>query len=211
MGLLDDFLLGRNRRSENNLIDDYFRRDTSNLKVKALNDKAFTTEVADTRASSLGAATALLRTTGSLPKGFFSAGVSAPIAFDNQGGKAYKKLRDAGIGAGSKTSQLYDALYGQQNLAADENDRLGQTLRNILSNNGRDGARQPFGSSVGNNRNNSSGVQINNAGFNKTNGSFLDGYRKSFTNILNDQSVFGQDQNTGDSFGLPELISFYDT
>jgi hypothetical protein len=116
MGFLDDYLLGR--KQERNNLDNSFLRDNANARITRFTPQGIQFQGVDARASSKGAATALLRTTGSIPQGFFNnnqGGLDNIITFDEVGGDTFNRLQDAGIGEGSLVSDLYKALQNKNN------------------------------------------------------------------------------------------------
>lgn len=113
MGVLDDILLGR--RGDQHSLQSNVLRDYMQSKVVSLTEKGIAFERLDNRASTLGAATALQRTTGRVPEGFFT-GVSqnAPNTFDSSimafqtenAQQMFKKLTDAGVASGTTLAEL---------------------------------------------------------------------------------------------------------
>lgn len=113
MGVLDDILLGR--RGDQSALQSSVLRDYMQAKVVSLTEKGIAFERFDNRASTLGAATALQRTTGRIPEGFFT-GVSqnAPntanssiMAFQTENAQQmFKKLTDAGVASGTTLAEL---------------------------------------------------------------------------------------------------------
>lgn len=136
MGILDDFLLGRS--GDNKSLDSAILRDYLGSKIVGLSNKGVVFERPDNRASTLGAATALQRTTGRIPEGFFNrVNEKAPntlgsstIAFDGDKGQdIFASLRNQGIGVGSTLGQiLTNGINGQANTAG------GADIRELLAN-----------------------------------------------------------------------------
>lgn len=115
MSFLDDFLLGRNRNR--NRLGESLRRDTANARVTRVSPKGVAFEGVDRRASTLGAANALLNSTGSIPSGFFT-GVTREtvIPFRQENGADFQLLQDNNIQAGSRVSDLFNVLQPQGNI-----------------------------------------------------------------------------------------------
>lgn len=133
MGVLDDFFLGRNR--ERKQLANSRLEDIRNAKVIALGDKGALIETADRRASSQGAAVAMLRTTGSIPEGFFvtaSRQSLVPFAQDS-GNETAKALRDNGAGLGSTVSDLNRVINGS---AANGSQSLKEEMLRLLNESG---------------------------------------------------------------------------
>lgn len=203
MGVLDDFLLGRggNRRG----VDNSIFRDYINRKVTNITDKGLSFEQFDNRASTLGAATALQATTGSIPEGFFSRiSPNAPntdgssiLAFpEAQREEVFKRLGDVGAGPGTSVNELQE-IFAQQG-----NQQLQSLLEGMLAgqsgpqsrSNG--GSRQPFGSTdSGGPGSSTGGSRASGNGFANIVESFLKSYKPNSQGGLpannNDPSALG--------------------
>jgi hypothetical protein len=135
MGFLDDYLLGRNRERSN--LDNSVLRDTVNAKVTRFTPQGVQFQGVDRRASSRGAATALLRTTGSIPPGFFNndqGGLNNIISFDNVGGDTFKQLQNDGIQEGSLVSDLFKSLQNNGNSQINASNQTNNRISNSLNN-----------------------------------------------------------------------------
>jgi len=138
MGVLDDFFLGRNR--ERRQLASSQLEDLRNAKVLALTERGALIETADRRASTMGAATALLRTTGGLPEGFFTkASRESLVAFRGDTGKETAGLlASRGIGKGSTVSDLAGAL-GSGGEAASSSRKIAEEIDLYLKENRKNG------------------------------------------------------------------------
>lgn len=199
MGVIDDFLLGLN--NDRKSLGEAYARDNSNPRLRHFTSKGFSTDIPDQRASTLAAGTALLRSTGSLPSGFFNRS-SGPIAFDTDGGSQYQRARDAGVNVGSSLQDLIQSLgqgsnpsqpRGQRTGSArpipreartaingtDNDERLSRILQNLIRGGQDNPTSRPFGSSASNNSTNTGAG--NNRTFDNPISSFLNGFRPQRT------------------------------
>lgn len=112
MAWLDDILLGR--RTQNQTIRNFFSpQAVARSGVVAQNAPGvLTTSQRGTDPATIGAATALLRTTGTLPQTFGQRiQPSSHHFYSNE--KIYQKLVDAGVQQGTPVSKLYEILGGR--------------------------------------------------------------------------------------------------
>jgi len=210
MGLLDDFLLGRGSERDN--LDRFFLRDSRNQRVTRFGPRGLQVEGTDRRASTQGAATALLRTTGRLPEGFFNGpNRSTIIPFQQEGGDVFQRLQNAGIQEGSTFSQVLSALNNGSSTTSNTNLSQGVNNSNIptpIQNPSRTGTAElnldglrdrlnqddfnnrrrrtgpaPFGSRLGGSNTGSSEAGIDPRNFSQTNGSFLSAFIEDLFNL----------------------------
>jgi len=191
MSLIDDFLLGRGR--ERRRVGDSLLQDFMNRQVTKITDKGLVFEQHNNSGANLGAATALQRTTGQIPQGFFN-GISdnAPntagssvLAFpDAERGAIFKRLTEAGIKPGTSVSDLQNILKQQGN------EDLSQMLQRMIGNNTGpvDGKRQAFGSS------DAGSGRASSDGFASLVRSFVNGYKQ-------DKNANPKQNNDVGSFG----------
>lgn len=189
MGMLDDLLLGR--RGDRNLTDSVMR-DYLTQQVTALTEKGVAFEQTNRSGSTMGAATALTRTTGNLPAGFFNqvsenapnTSGSSVLAFPSDTMKEnFALLKNAGIGPGSNVQDLLAVIQAEGAKSKDgKKTELQTVLEGMLGQNGK--KRQPFGSTDDKNRASSDG-------FPSPNTEFLQGYRANGASTNNDVSALG--------------------
>lgn len=191
MGRLDDFFLGRNR--ERRALANARLNDLQNAKILTLTERGALIETPDRRASTSGAATALMRTTGSLPEGFFAtASRQSLVPFSGEtGASTLAGLNSRGVRAGSNVSELGSAVNGDTGREAVEQSggRLADLLNDFVAgNSGRPAspASSSGGRFGGGNHSNPSGISSPGSGVRQGFGLLGDNPDNSDLLLLND-------------------------
>lgn len=140
MGVLDDYFLGRTR--EQRAVARAQLDAMQDSKIVALSAKGALVETIDRRASTIGAAVALQRTTGSVPAGFFNTLSRESLVPFGEGGEArFDSLTKQGIGVGSNARAITGVLDNVRAPALPEGrQQFGGVLRDFFKGNG--GKRQ---------------------------------------------------------------------